>query len=128
MSATDTVRELKAIFTRHKNERVCVIGTICSGKSTLLKQIPNCVDLDDELWPQLSKEEAAFISRTPWTQEISDEIDRLIYEKITVKAGFPLFGTVILDCEAVVYLDIDDELLMDHCKKRGISHIPHHLF
>ena len=119
MSASKTVKELKGIFARHKDERVCVIGTICCGKTTLLEQIPNCVDLDAELWPQLTKDEAAFISQTPWTQEISDEIDRLIYERITVKAGFPLFGSVILDCEAVVYLDIDDELLMEHCKKRG---------
>ncbi len=30
-----------------------------------------------------------------------------------------MFGNVIVDCEAVVYLDISDDLLMEHCKKRG---------
>ena len=115
------IEELNAIFNKHKNERVCVIGTICSGKTSLLKQIPNCIDVDDELWSQLTKEEATFISQTPWTKEIGDEIDRLMYKKIKVKPGFHLFGTVILDCEAVVYLDIDDELLLEHCKKRGVD-------
>lgn len=118
-TSNETINTLKAIFEKYKNERVCVIGTICCGKTTLLKQIPNCVDLDAELWPQLTKEEAAFISQTPWTKEISDEIDRLVYEKIRVKPGFPLFTSIILDCEAVVYLDISNELLMEHCKRRG---------
>jgi hypothetical protein len=54
-------------------------------------------------------------------KKIGDEVDRLVYEKVKIKPGFPLFGTVILDCEAEVYLDIDDDLLMEHCKKRGAS-------
>jgi len=120
---SEVLKELTAIFNKHKSERICVIGTICCGKTTLLKQIFNCVDIDDELWSQLTKEEAAFISQTPWTEEIGNEIDRLIYEKIKVKPEFPLFGTVILDCEVVVYLDIDDDLLAEHCKKRGVNFV-----
>ena len=121
MAEQKIIDELKMIFVRHKHERVCVLGTICCGKTTLLRQISDCVDLDDVFWPRLTKEEAAFISQTPWTQEISDEIDRLIYEKVAVQVGHPLFTTVILDCEAVVYLDIDDELLAEHCRKRNVS-------
>ncbi len=95
------------------------MATTCCGKTTLLKQIPGCVDLDDELWPQLTKEEAEFISQKPWTNEIGDFIDKLVYEKISVKTGHPLFTTIIVDCDVVIYLDISDELLMEHCKKRG---------
>ena len=40
-------------------------------------------------------------------------------KKITIKAGHPLFSTIIVDCDVVVYLDISDELLAEHCKKRG---------
>jgi len=40
-------------------------------------------------------------------------------EKITVKPGFPLFGVAILDCEAIVYLDISERLLEKHCEHRG---------
>lgn len=118
-SAQETINALYAIFDKHKNERICVLATTCCGKTSLLKQIPGCVDLDDELWPQLTKEEAEFISQKPWTNEIGDFIDKLVYEKISVKAGHPLFTTIIVDCEVVIYLDISDELLAEHCKKRG---------
>ena len=56
--------------------------------------------------------------KEPWSKELSDEIDRLIYKFCKVKPGCPLFTTVIVDCEAVVYLDISDELLAAHCRKR----------
>ena len=118
-SSQETINTLKAIFEKHEDERICVLATTCCGKTTLLRQIPNCVDLDDELWPQLSKEEADFISQKPWTQEIGDFIDKLVYEKISIKPGHPLFSTIIVDCDVVVYLDISDELLSEHCKKRG---------
>ena len=119
VSNQEIINSLKAIFEKHENERICVLATTCCGKSTLLRQIPNCIDLDDELWPQLTKEEADFISQKPWTKEIGDYIDKLVYEKITIKAGYPLFSTIIVDCDVVVYLDISDELLAEHCKKRG---------
>lgn len=118
-SAQETINVLKAIFDKHKNERICVLATTCCGKTTLLKQIPDCVDLDNELWPQLTKEEAEFISQKPWTNEIGDFIDKLVYEKILVKVGHPLFTAIIVDCDVVIYLDISDELLAEHCKKRG---------
>lgn len=57
-SAQETINALNAIFEYHKKERICVLGTTCCGKTTLLRQMKHCVDLDDELWPQLSKEEA----------------------------------------------------------------------
>lgn len=48
-SAQETINALNVIFDKHKNERICVLATTCCGKTTLLKQIPDCVDLDDEL-------------------------------------------------------------------------------
>ena len=32
-----------------------------------------------------------------------------------------MFTSVIVDCEAVVYLDISDSLLTQHCEKRNVS-------
>ena len=117
----ETINALAAIFEKHKNDRICVIGTICCGKTTLIKQLTqyNCVDMDDEFWPQVSEQTTAFLSGEPFTREMSDLIYKLIYEKISVKAGRPLFGFVILDCEVVVYLDISENLLKAHCEKRG---------
>ena len=125
-SVDETLNTLKAIFEKHKNERICVLGTICVGKSTLLNQLIgyNCVDMDAELWPNLPPEEMSLLDRlnqSPWTKETGDEIDRLTYKYLKVRPGYPMFTTVIVDCEAVVYLDINDELLAQHCEKRRVS-------
>ena len=122
----ETLNTLRAIFEKHEQERVCVIGTPCVGKTTILKQLPeyNCEDLDDVLWPIIPQEEMGLFNKLvkePWTKEFSNEIDRLIYKYLKVKIGCPLFTSVIVDCEAVVYLDISDDLLAEHCEKRGDS-------
>lgn len=118
-SAQETINALNAIFEKHKADRVCVLGTTCCGKSTLKEQIPGTVDMDEVLWPQLTKDEEAYICQIPWTSEIGDFTRRLVKERVTVKEGHPLFTLILLDCEVIVYLDIADELLAEHCKKRG---------
>ena len=42
-SAQETINALNAIFEKHKNDRICVLGTTCCGKSTLQEQIPGTV-------------------------------------------------------------------------------------
>lgn len=37
-------------------------------EGNMLRQIPGCVDLVDELWPQLTAEVAAFLCPKPWTE------------------------------------------------------------
>jgi dephospho-CoA kinase len=115
------INELSDIFEKHKNERICVVGTMCCGKTTLVKQLSkyNCIDKDDEFWCQIPEKDIEILSEKPITKEIFSTIHRLVCEKITVKSGFPLFGVVILDCEVVVYLDIDEKLLEQRCIKRG---------
>jgi len=117
----ETLNILKSIFERHKNERVCVIGTMCCGKTTLIEQLSqyNCVDVDDDFWPQIPENEIKILSQTPITKETIDSIFKLMYEKVIVNPGAPLFGVLILDCDVVVCLDISDSLLAEHCRKRG---------
>jgi len=79
----------------------------------------NCVDVDDEFWPQIPQNEIERLSVTPITQEIMDVIYGLIHEKVIVKPGHPSFGVTILDCDVVVYMDISDKLLEKHCRQRG---------
>jgi len=103
----------------------------CLTKSRKTSASPsryNCIDVDDEFWHQLSKEEIEAFSQTPITKEIIDAICKLMCEKITIKPGFPLFGVTILDCEAVVYLDISEKLLAEHCGKRGDTSMADALF
>lgn len=66
----------------------------------------------------MTKEEEAHFCQIPWTKEIGDFAGRLVRERVTVKPGHPLFTLILLDCEVIVYLDISDELLAEHCKKR----------
>ena len=117
----ETIGALKTILDRHRGERVCVVGTMCCGKTTLVKQLKecNCIDSDDEFWSQASEEEYEFYSQRPFTKEMSDSLHKLFCERVSVKPGFPLFGVYILDCDVVVYLDIGETLLKDHCKRRG---------
>jgi len=126
----ETLNTLKAIFEKHRNERVCVVGTMCCGKTTLIQQLfqYNCVDVDKDFWPQISEEEIEILSQTPITNEIINRIFELMYAKVTVKSGQPLFGVLILDCDVVVYLDIADNLLAEHCKKRGDTNFEDALF
>lgn len=120
-SSQETINALEAIFEKHKEERICVLGTTCCGKTTLLKKIPNCVDMDEALWPLLTQEEIDFVCQKPWTNEIGEYFDKLIYTKVKVAKGKPMFGTVILDCDVVVYLDIADDVLEAHCEERNVS-------
>ena len=117
----DTANTLKAIFEKHKNERVFVLGTMCVGKSTLLELLPEGIDMDAVAFVDITEEESRIISQTPWTKEIGDTVDKIVYRNVKVKPGQPVFGTVIVDCEAVIYLDISDTLLAEHCKKRGVD-------
>jgi len=120
-----TIIQLQEIFKRHQNERICVVGTMCCGKTTLIKELSdfNCVDVDDVFWPLISQKQIEIFSRIPITKEIFTEICRLMKEKIKVKPGFPLFGVVVLECEVVVYLDISDKLLEEHCLNRKDTRI-----
>ena len=44
---------------------------------------------------------------------------RLAKERIKIEPRHPVFGTVVLDADQVVYLHIPDELLQERVKKRG---------
>ena len=109
----DTENSLKAIFHKHNNERICVVGTVCCGKTTLLKKLGeyNCVDMDDEFWHQTTKEEYDYFCQVPFTKEMYELLHKMVNEKVMIKRGFPLFGVIILDCDVIVYLDIDKNLL-----------------
>ena len=120
ITTNETINALTAIFEKHINDRICVIGTMCCGKTTLVRKLYryNCVDADDELWHQIPVDKTEALSLRPITKRVMDEVYDLMHEKVTVKPGFPLFGITILDCEVVVYLDISPQLLERHCDMR----------
>ncbi len=113
------IEELMQIFNDNYDKRICVLGTTCTGKSTLINNANIGVDMDKEIFPLLTKEETEYVCRTPWTEEIGNKMDELVITKLTIKPGTPMFGTVLLDCDLIVYLHIDDELLFERTKLRN---------
>lgn len=117
------VENLMQIFAENKHRRICVLGTTCTGKSTFINATGMGLDMDEEIFPLLSDEEIEFVSRTPWTEEIGKKMNELVRSKLSIKPGTPLFGTVLLDCDLILYLHIDDELLKKRCASRGVEFI-----
>ena len=46
---------------------------------------------------------------------------RLVKEKLSTRKGAPLFGTVVLDADLVIFLQINDETLRARCVLREAS-------
>lgn len=118
---TDLANELNKLLDQHKEKRVIVIGTTCTGKTTLLSQIPDAQDMDILLFPKLSKAETEYVCSSPWTEEIGATMNRLAKSRITVLPGKPVFGTVVLDCDLIINLSISDTLLKERCLMRKAS-------
>ncbi len=114
----DIIKQLQTIFEKNESKRIVVIGTTCTGKTTFVKKIKNAKDMDDLIFPLLSKQEEKYICSHPWTKEIGETMTRLTKERINVKKGNPFFGTVLLDCDLIIYLEISDSLLKERCSKR----------
>lgn len=113
------VEQLIEIFEENRDKRICVLGTTCTGKTTLIKGTNIGLDMDEEIFPLLTEEETEYVCRTPWTQEIGNRMDELIRTKLSIKQGTPMFGTVLLDCDLIVYLHINDDLLLERTKLRN---------
>ncbi len=117
------MEELIEIFKENMDKRICVLGTTCTGKTTLINEINIGLDMDDEIFPLLTQEETEYVCREPWTEEIGNKMDDLVRTKLSIKPGIPMFGTVLLDCDLIVYLHISDELLLKRTKLRNTDFI-----
>ena len=117
------VEELKKIFDNNKDKRILVIGTTCTGKSTLIKSLGIGLDMDKVIFPLLTKEESDFVCQTPWTKEIGEKMTYLVKTKLKIRTGEPLFGTVLVDCDLIIYLHISDELLKKRTDLRNVDFI-----
>lgn len=112
---------LKDIFEENKDKRICVIGTTCTGKTTLINKLNIGADMDELIFPLLTKEESDYVCQTPWTEEIGKKMDELVRNRLVIEPGKPLFGTVLLDCDLIVYLHIKDDLLKERTHARNVD-------
>ena len=113
------IEQLIEIFEENRDKRICVLGATCTGKTTLIKGTNIGLDMGEEIFPLLTEEETEYVCRTPWTQEIGNRMDELVRTKLSIKQGTPMFGTVLLDCDLIVYLHINDDLLLERTKLRN---------
>lgn len=115
------IEELRKIFEENKDKRICVLGTTCTGKTYLINATNMGLDMDEEIFPLLTLEETEYVCRTPWTEEIGNKMDELVRTKLSITPGVPMFGTVLLDCDLIVYLHINDDLLLERAKLRNVD-------
>ena len=115
------LEELKQVFNDNKDKRICVLGTTCTGKTTLINATNMGVDMDKKIFPLLTQEETEYVCQTPWTEEIGNKMDELVRTKLHIKPGTPMFGTVLLDCDLIIYLHINDRLLLERTKSRNVD-------
>ena len=113
--------QLKTIFNENKDKRIVVLGTSCTGKTTIINKLNMGLDMDEEIFPLLTKEESDYVCSTPWTEEIGIAMDNFVRSRLKVVPGFPMFGTVLLDCDLIIYIDISDDLLLERVNKRGVN-------
>jgi len=114
-------QNLHKLLKQHSNKRIVVIGPTCTGKTTLLSQIPEAQDMDKLVFPKLSKEESDYVCQTPWTEKIGQTMVRFAKERVVVQPGKPVFGTVVLNCDLLIYLSISDQLLKERCLSRNVD-------
>ena len=112
---------LKEILKQNETKRILVIGTTCTGKTTLIKKLGIGLDMDEEIFPLLTQEQTDYVCQTPWTEEIGEKMNYLVRTKLKIKPGMPLFGTVLVDCDLIVYLHINDELLKKRTSLRNVD-------
>lgn len=121
MKINDAMYRLNEIFDNNSEKRICVLGTTCTGKTTFIKKMNTGQDMDELIFPLLSKKEKEYVCATPWTEEIGKKMDELVQERVRIIKGIPMFGTVLLDCDLIVYLDISDDLLLKRTKLRNVD-------
>lgn len=112
---------LKQLLLEHSNKRICVVGTTCTGKSSMVSQIPEARDQDEEVFPKLSAEEKDFVCQFPWTEEIGRTMTKLVRDRVLTAIGKPVFGTVVIDCDLVVLLKISDKLHSERTSLRKVQ-------
>lgn len=114
-------QRLQELLDNNRDKRVVVVGTTCTGKSTFLQSITGARDMDELIFPLLTLDEIEYVNQQPWTEEIGRTMERLAKERVEVKVGEPVFGTIVFDADLIVNLQISDELLAQRTESRGIE-------
>lgn len=111
--------DLREITEKNSDKRILILGTTCSGKSRVIENNPDYVDMDEVLYPLLTEEEKGYVCSLPWTDAIGKRMNELTRERVRISPGRPLFGTVLLDCDMLLLMVPGHGLLKKRCALRG---------
>ncbi len=111
VKSDEVLGELEKLLRAYRDKRVIVIGTTCTGKTTLLQSISYARDMDDLVFSHLTADEKEYVCQEPWTLDIGKKMIELTQRYVHVMPGSPVFGTVVLKSDFIIYLKISDELL-----------------
>lgn len=122
------VEKIKKLFIDNIEKRICVVGSSCVGKSTLLSYLPEAIDMDDLLFgnkqkrinPLLTQEERDYVCG-PWTSEVGQFMTKKAHELIKIEAGHPVFGTIVFPSDLVVEITVPDNILRERIRRRNTN-------
>ena len=117
-----TLKQLRKIFAENADKRICVVGASCIGKTTLLKNLPECLDGDDVLLSLLPEDVRTRIKAAPepWDSMILNEWKEWHRKtRYNIKPGKPVFGIRVEDCDLIVHLVLDEKEYIKRFTKRG---------
>lgn len=122
------VEKLRKVFTDNTEKRICIVGSSCVGKSTLLEYLPEAIDMDDLLFgnkqkgidPLLTKQEIEYVCG-PWTPEVGQFITKKAHELIKIEAGRPVFGTIVFPSDLIIEVTVPDNILRERIRRRETS-------
>lgn len=115
--------KIRQIFSANIEKRICVVGSSCVGKSTLLLYLPEAVDMDDLLFgnkqkgiePLLTQHEVGYACG-PWTPEVGQFMIKKARELVKVGAGHPVFGTIVFPSDLVIEITVPDSILRERIR------------
>ena len=122
------LEKIKKIFADNINKKICVVGSSCVGKSTLLNYLPEAIDMDDLLFGNKEKGIPALLTDKeieyvcgPWTHEIGQFMTKKAHELIKIEAGYPVFGTTVFPSDLVVEIVVPDTILRERIIRRNAN-------
>lgn len=122
------IEKIKKLFTDNIEKRICVVGSSCVGKSTLLSYLPEAIDMDDLLFgnkqkgiePLLTQEERDYVCG-PWTPEVGQFMTKKAHGLIKIEAGHPVFGTIVFPSDLVIEITVPDSILRERIRRRNTN-------
>ena len=143
----EDAEKLLTILSNHSHKRALILGPPCSGKSTLLQHIPSGIDMDI-VFDDMSKKDKQYLlhhenpmmfidgdretikftekkfnikddDNIEYLRKTTESLTSYINQHVQVKQGHPVFGSVVIDADVIVYLNIEDELLESRIQNRS---------